>query len=113
MLAVVEAKPAYKLPGDGLQQAKDYAEVLGVKFAYSTNGYGIVEFDYTTGKESEMPSFPAPDELWQRYREGWKRGRSSFRLPLLHSIVSWLKRRVLRLALCLAAAPEYELRPFV
>ena len=51
MLAVVEAKAAYKLPGDGLQQAKDYATILGLKFAYSTNGHGIVEFDFTTGKE--------------------------------------------------------------
>ena len=49
MLAVVEAKAAYKLPGDGLQQAKDYATILGLKFAYSTNGHGIVEFDFTTG----------------------------------------------------------------
>ena len=32
MIAVVEAKAAYKLPGDGLQQAKDYAEILGLKF---------------------------------------------------------------------------------
>jgi len=33
-IAVVEAKPEYKKPGDGLQQAKDYAEILGLKFAY-------------------------------------------------------------------------------
>jgi type I restriction enzyme R subunit len=45
MLAVVEAKAAYRLPGDGLQQAKDYAAVLGVKFAYCTKGQGIVEFE--------------------------------------------------------------------
>src|SRR5881296_702179 len=45
-IAVVEAKPAYKLASDGLQQAKDYAEILGLKFAYATNGHGIVEFDY-------------------------------------------------------------------
>ena len=32
MLAVLEAKAAYKHPGDGLQQAKDYAELLGLKF---------------------------------------------------------------------------------
>jgi type I site-specific restriction endonuclease len=32
-IAVVEAKPDYATPGDGLQQAKDYAEVLGLKFA--------------------------------------------------------------------------------
>ena len=46
MIAVIEAKAAYKSPGDGLQQAKEYAEILGLKFAYSTNGHGIVEFDY-------------------------------------------------------------------
>ena len=46
LIAVVEAKASYKNPGDGLQQAKDYAETLGLKFAYSTNGHGIVEHDY-------------------------------------------------------------------
>ena len=46
-IAVVEAKPTYTTPGDGLQQAKDYAEILDLKFAYATNGHGIVEFDYT------------------------------------------------------------------
>ena len=69
MLAVIEAKAAFKLPGDGLRQAKDYAEVLGLKFAYSTNGHGILEFDYTTGRERELESFPAPAELWRRFRE--------------------------------------------
>ena len=54
MLAVVEAKAAYKLPGDGLQQAKEYAGVLGLRFAYSTNGHGIIELDYTTGHEQEL-----------------------------------------------------------
>jgi len=65
-LAVVESKPAFKTPAEGLQQAKDYAEILGLKFAYSTNGHGIVEFDYTTGMETELSAFPAPIELWQR-----------------------------------------------
>ena len=68
MLAVVEAKAAYKLPGDGLQQAKDYAAILGLKFAYSTNGHGIAEFDFTTGQEQHLESFPKPIELWQRFR---------------------------------------------
>jgi len=36
-LAVVEAKADYKTAGEGLQQAKEYAEILGLKFAYSTN----------------------------------------------------------------------------
>ena len=34
-IAVVEAKPEYETPGEGLQQAKDYAEILGLKFALS------------------------------------------------------------------------------
>ncbi len=72
MLAVVEAKAAYKLPGDGLQQAKEYAGILGVKFAYSTNGHGIVEFDFTTGKERHLESFPKPTDLWQRFRANEK-----------------------------------------
>ncbi len=48
-IAVVEAKAEYKKPADGLQQAKDYAEILDLKFAYSTNGHGIVEHDFATG----------------------------------------------------------------
>ena len=68
MIAVIEAKAAYKSPGDGLQQAKDYAEILGLKFVYSTNGHGIIEFDYLTGKERELDSFPTPADLWARLR---------------------------------------------
>lgn len=48
-IAVVEAKADYKLPSDGLQQAKTYAEMLGLNFAYSTNGELFVEFDFITG----------------------------------------------------------------
>ena len=71
-LAVVEAKPSYKTPATGLQQAKDYAQVLGLKFAYATNGEGIVEFDFTTGQERELSAFPTPDELWARFRTAEK-----------------------------------------
>lgn len=65
-IAVVEAKPEYTTPGEGLQQAKDYAEILGLKFAFATNGRGIVQFDYTTGLETAIETFPTPDELWSR-----------------------------------------------
>src|SRR6266699_1177787 len=68
LLAVIEAKAEYKLPSDGLQQAKDYAEILGVKFAYATNGHGIIEYDYFTGQERELDTFPTPGELWARQR---------------------------------------------
>src|SRR5439155_20101567 len=57
MIAVAEAKAAYKSPADGLQQAKEYAEILGLKFAYATNGHGIIELDFLTGKEREIDAF--------------------------------------------------------
>jgi len=63
-VAVIEAKAAYKKSGDGLQQAKEYAEILGLKFAYSTNGHGIIEHDYVTGLEREVSRFPSPGDLW-------------------------------------------------
>ncbi|MDP2937364.1 MAG: DEAD/DEAH box helicase family protein, partial [Dehalococcoidia bacterium] len=73
LIAVVEAKADYKTPGDGLQQAKEYAEILGLKFAYSTNGQGIIEFDYLNGTEKHLEAFPTPSELWERLRtgQGW------------------------------------------
>ena len=69
MIAVVEAKASYKNPGGGLQQAKEYAGMLGLKFAYSTNGHGIVEHDYLTGKDRDLEIFPSPEELWNRIRQ--------------------------------------------
>ena len=65
-IAVVEAKANYKLPSDGIQQAKTYAEMLGLKFAYATNGETIVEFDFITGKESQCHEMPSPVDLWHR-----------------------------------------------
>ena len=50
-LAIVEAKDTQHTVGAGLQQAMGYASSLDVPFAYSTNGKGFVEHDFTTGKE--------------------------------------------------------------
>ena len=68
MLAVVEAKALHKTFATGLQQAKDYAQMLDLKFAYATNGEGIVEFDFLQGKETVLDAFPSPDELWARLK---------------------------------------------
>ncbi len=65
-IAVVEAKSNHKHAADGLQQAREYAEILGLKFAYSTNGNQIIEADYTTGIEREVSTYPSPEELWRR-----------------------------------------------
>ncbi len=68
-IAVVEAKASYKSAADGMQQAKQYAEMLGLKFAYATNGQEIIEFDYFTGREVRLGEYPSPADLWRRYRK--------------------------------------------
>src|SRR5882757_3541901 len=37
-IAVVEAKPEDQTAATGMQQSKEYAEILKLKFAYATNG---------------------------------------------------------------------------
>lgn len=88
-LAVVEAKASYKSAADGLQQAKRYAEMLGLKFAYATNGSEIAEFDYFTGREALLSDYPTPSQLWQRYRagSGVTDQRASERLLIPHNPV--------------------------
>lgn len=66
-LAIIEAKAAYRAAADGMQQAKAYAEMLGLQFAYATNGSEILEFDYATGLEKVRADYPTPKDLWERY----------------------------------------------
>ena len=68
-IAVVEAKPEGDSAGSGMQQAKDYAEILGLKFAYATNGKDILEFDFLTGLEQKIADYPAPAKLFARLRQ--------------------------------------------
>lgn len=69
-IAVVEAKDNKHNIGDGMQQALGYAKMLDVPFAYSSNGDGFVEYDFSTGKETNLSleEFPSPEELWTRYK---------------------------------------------
>jgi type I restriction enzyme R subunit len=76
-LAVVEAKAENVSAGEGMQQAREYALILGLHFAYATNGRSILEWDAFTGLETELAAFPAPDELWRRYRAGRNLAESS------------------------------------
>lgn len=69
-IAVVEAKASYKSAADAVQQARLYAEMLGLKFAYATNGAEIIEIDYFSGTETSVVDYPAPDALWTRYQAG-------------------------------------------
>ena len=71
-IAVVEAKKNTLSVGAGMQQAMNYAKILDIPFAYSTNGKAFLEHDFLTGKEREisMDEFPSPEELWNRYKIG-------------------------------------------
>ena len=69
-LAVVEAKAEDVSAAEGLQQAKEYAEILGLKFAYATNGRDIIEFDFLTGIEQRIEEFPTPEVLLARLQAG-------------------------------------------
>ena len=71
-IAVVEAKASHEPASTGLQQSKDYAEILDLKFAYATNGHDIIEFDFLTGRETSLAEFPTPAQLWHRLRAGGK-----------------------------------------
>lgn len=71
-IAVVEAKDNKHSIRDGIQQALDYAAMLDVPFAFSSNGDGFVWHDKTaTGGQLEseigLDEFPSPATLWQRY----------------------------------------------
>jgi type I restriction enzyme R subunit len=66
-IAVIEAEAEAKPALAGIQQAKEYAAMLQVPFAYSTNGHEIEEFDNFTKKQRTLERFPSPEELWRRY----------------------------------------------
>lgn len=70
-IAIVEAKDANHSVSHGLQQAMTYAQMLDVKFAYSSNGEGFAEHDFLTGKERTfaMDEFPTKEELIKRYKD--------------------------------------------
>jgi type I restriction enzyme R subunit len=65
-LAVIEAKDDTHRAVDGLAQAKEYAKMLGLQYAYATNGHEILEFNFKTGELKEIDCFPTPEELWNR-----------------------------------------------
>ena len=73
-LAVIEAKSDEKDVSVGIPQAKEYAELLHIRFAYATNGDEIWGIDMGVkdaagnyllpSKEGPVNQFPSPQELW-------------------------------------------------
>lgn len=70
-IAIIEAKDTKHTVSYGLQQAMEYAKMLDVKFAFSSNGEGFAEHDFLTGQERffGMDEFPTREELIERYKK--------------------------------------------
>lgn len=73
-LAVVEAKSDEKDVSEGVAQAKEYAEMLQIRYTYSTNGDKIYFIDMGVkdvkgnyiipSSEKFVDKFPSPQDLW-------------------------------------------------
>ena len=70
-IAVVEAKDNNHSISHGLQQAMEYARMLDLPFAFSSNGDGFAEHDFLTGQERTfgLEEFPTEEELILRYKQ--------------------------------------------
>ena len=73
-IAVVEAKDNNHTISDGMQQALQYANMLDVPFAFSSNGDGFTfhnKFITSGDVETTLTNdeFPSPETLWRMYHE--------------------------------------------
>ncbi len=65
-LAVVEAKSDELEVGEGVAQAKLYAQKLNLENTYSTNGKEIYQICLKTGEEKLVNDFLSPQALWDK-----------------------------------------------
>ena len=93
-LATIEAKKASISYSEGIAQTKDYAQRLGARFAYASNGLGWYQIDMVTAKEGDFQiPFPTPDELWTRTFEDDNAWRENFgAIPFEHGGGKWQTR---------------------
>ena len=70
-IAVIEAKDNNHTASHGLQQSMEYAQMLDLPFAFSSNGDGFAEHDFLTGTEREfgLDEFPTEAELTARFKQ--------------------------------------------
>ncbi|MDZ4158317.1 MAG: DEAD/DEAH box helicase family protein [Anaerolineaceae bacterium] len=63
-LAAIEAKSDEREVGEGVAQAKNYAEKMRLDYTFSTNGKEIYQMCMKTGNEGLVAQFPTPETLW-------------------------------------------------
>src|SRR3989344_1005166 len=69
-IGVIEAKAEGLAVGEGVAQAKAYAQKMQINYTYATNGKEIYEMSMESGRESTITNFPTPDELWNKRYSG-------------------------------------------
>lgn len=77
-LAVIEAKSNELSVGEGVAQAKNYAQKLELDYTYACNGNEIYQINMKTGTEGLIDKFPTPDELWQQIFSEQNQWREKF-----------------------------------
>lgn len=92
-LAVVEAKSDELEVGEGVMQAKLYAQKLQLDTTYSTNGKVIYQICMKTGAEGLVADFLSPDELWHKTFAEQNNWREQFaNVPFEDKSGSWQLR---------------------
>jgi type I restriction enzyme R subunit len=65
-LAIIEAKRSGLSVGEGVAQAKQYADKLKLETTYATNGKEIYRICMKSGAEGLVERYPTPEELWNK-----------------------------------------------
>ncbi len=74
-LAIIEAKKYKKEATDWLEQAKQYAKILNIRFVFSTNWQKIYQFDMQTGFWGFVENYPNPEKLYEMVFEAENEAR--------------------------------------
>ncbi len=92
-LAIVEAKSDEQEVGEGVMQAKKYAQKLQLETTYSTNGKAIYQICMKSGEEGLVTDFLSPDELWNKTFAEQNNWREQFaNVPFEDKSGSWQLR---------------------
>ena len=92
-LAIVEAKSDELEVGEGVMQAKKYAQKLQLETTYSTNGKAIYQICMKTGEESLVTDFLSPEQLWNKTFAEQNNWREQFaNVPFEDKSGSWQLR---------------------
>jgi len=92
-LAIVEAKSVELEVGEGVMQAKKYAQKLQLETTYSTNGKAIYQICMKSGEESLVTDFLSPEQLWNKTFAEQNNWREQFaNVPFEDKSGSWQLR---------------------